>query len=81
MMADTHQELMTMAKRLRLKEEWLQKKGSRGEHFDLTPRTRERAVGYGAVEISARELIGIRNQRKGEAGKQRYFEESVVPSC
>jgi hypothetical protein len=55
MTADTHEELMHMARRLRLSRAWLQNPGTRWEHFDLTRAKRNQAVLLGAVEESGRE--------------------------
>jgi hypothetical protein len=56
LIADTHEELMDMAGKLKLKPEWIQKPGTREEHFDLIPTKRTLAIKYGALPISNREL-------------------------
>lgn len=55
MTADTHDELIEMAKRLRLNRDWLQHPGGRLEHFDLTASKRREAVRLGAVQETRRE--------------------------
>lgn len=65
MMADTEQELLAFAERLGLKREWYQ-----GDHFDLLPSRRSRAVALGAIEVSSRDLVALRrrNRPAGRAG-------------
>lgn len=55
MTADTHDELMTMARGLRLKFSWLQHEGLITEHFDLSAGKREKAIRLGAVQQTRRE--------------------------
>ena len=45
-------ELHTFARSIGLRRSWCQ-----GDHYDLTPKLRQRAVQRGAVEVSLRELI------------------------
>jgi hypothetical protein len=54
--ADTHQELLDMASRLKLKPEWIQGLNTKDEHFDLIPSKRTLAIKYGAKPISWREM-------------------------
>jgi hypothetical protein len=56
MIADTSEELKTMAQRLRLKSEWIQRPGTKDEHFDLIPTKRLLAIKYGAKSLSIMEL-------------------------
>jgi hypothetical protein len=51
LMADTHQELLSMAAELGLRPEWIQHEGTHREHFDLTEGKRLQALGFGAVAI------------------------------
>ncbi len=54
--AESEAELMTFARQLGLRPEWLHdSKGFR--HFDLTPAKRERAVRMGAIEMGARFVV------------------------
>lgn len=53
--ADSTEELLEFADRLRLRRSWLQSAGKPGEHFDLTMGKRRQAVALGAVEITWRE--------------------------
>jgi hypothetical protein len=52
MLADTHEELMSMAAEMGLRPEWLQHPGTHREHFDVTDTKRAQAVGFGAVQIN-----------------------------
>lgn len=51
MIADSEDELHAMAERVGLRREWYQ-----GDHYDLHPETRTRALKYGALEMSTREM-------------------------
>lgn len=51
MIAETHEELHAMADKLGLKRGWFQ-----GDHYDISMSVRARAVEFGAVEISMRQL-------------------------
>ncbi|HVF61659.1 MAG TPA: DUF4031 domain-containing protein [Thermoanaerobaculia bacterium] len=44
-------ELVTFAKRLGLREEWIQDRGRRHQHFDLTAGKRAAAVRLGATQV------------------------------
>ena len=57
MVADDIRELVIFARRIGLNPKWLQRQTL--PHFDLTERMREKAVVYGAVEISSEAMVGI----------------------
>ena len=52
MLADTHEELLSMATEMGLRPEWIQHAGTHREHFDLTEPKRLQAIGFGAVQIT-----------------------------
>jgi hypothetical protein len=52
MLADTHEELIAMARKIGLRPEWIQHEGTHREHFDLTEQRRTRAIALGAEQIS-----------------------------
>lgn len=52
LMADTHEELMEFAARMKLQPAWLQHPGSYREHFDLTEPRRTAALRMGAQAIT-----------------------------
>lgn len=65
MMADTEAELHAMADRIGVARKWFQKKAS-GDHYDIAMSKRKLAVGFGAVEISMREMAAYaRYHRQG----------------
>lgn len=61
--ADTTEELLEMADRIKVARKWIQNPGTHREHFDICQSKRALAVGFGAEEVSARELAR-RNQAK-----------------
>ena len=58
MVADTIDELHEMADKIGHKRSWFQDK-PRFAHYDLTPSRRRLAVKYGAIEVSAKEIVAI----------------------
>lgn len=67
MIADSTDELLTMADRIGLKRKWLQKAGTSDEHFDVGMGLRAKAVAAGAKEITMRELAQrCRDRRAGK---------------
>lgn len=66
MFADTHEELIFMAKRLGLQLRWIQKEGTPYEHFDIALSKRKLAVAFGAknIEYGGEEYFGILARKK-----------------
>lgn len=60
LMADTDEELHAFAARLGMKRDWFHR-----DHYDLTPPRRIGAVDFGAQEVTARFLVGLRQMRLG----------------
>jgi len=56
MAADTHEELIEMAKKIGLNLKWIQKEGTSHEHFDVALGKRRLAVQCGAIETTMMEL-------------------------
>ncbi len=56
MIADSTDELLTMADRIGVARKWLQHPGTTHEHFDIALSKRALAVAQGAIEINRREL-------------------------
>jgi hypothetical protein len=52
-------ELVAFAKRIGMREKWLQRPGTRHEHFDLFGARRGRAVAAGAREVTRSEMVAI----------------------
>lgn len=73
MVADTHEELVDMARRIGMNPDWIQNRG-RGrhrEHFDVSKMMRDRAIRYGAKPITLRQLGQmIREWRAEDMGKE-----------
>jgi hypothetical protein len=61
------EELLVFARRLGLRDEWLQHPGTPREHFDLPPDAREEAIALGAQPVSPQELVRrcVRPKRGG----------------
>ncbi|WP_204162081.1 DUF4031 domain-containing protein [Rathayibacter sp. VKM Ac-2803] len=57
MTADTTEELLAMARKIGLKETWIQKPGTWQEHFDVTLPKRKKAIAAGAIEVSMLEHV------------------------
>lgn len=57
MTADSTEELLDFAEKLRLKARWIQHVGKPTEHFDLNASKRKEAVKLGAVEIDAKRAV------------------------
>jgi hypothetical protein len=59
MVTDTDfEELHAMARALGLKKEWFQ-----GDHYDVTPKYREKAIKLGAVPTTSRDLVKRRKRK------------------
>jgi pyruvoyl-dependent arginine decarboxylase (PvlArgDC) len=67
MMADSTDELLTMADKIGVARKWLQKSGTAYEHFDIAKTKRADAVALGAVEVTSRYLGRMILQRKKTA--------------
>lgn len=63
MMADSFDELHAFAARLGLKRAWFQ-----GDHYDLTPGRRLKAVELGAQQVTGRELVELRRRHRSTGG-------------
>lgn len=50
-------ELTAFADRIGLRRDWIQRKGSHYEHYDLSPTMRAKAIAAGAVAVDAKALI------------------------
>lgn len=56
MIADSTEELFAMADKIGVKRKWIQKAGTRFEHFDICLSKRVKAILGGAVEITRFDL-------------------------
>lgn len=57
MIADTTEELLNMADRIKVDRKWIQKPGTKREHFDISQSKKALAIKYGAKEITQVELV------------------------
>ncbi len=65
LLADTLDELHTMAQVIGLKREWFQDKRS-GKHYDLVPSKRKAAVELGAIELDDVSFIAKLKEIRGK---------------
>jgi hypothetical protein len=56
MMADSTKELLAMADKIGVARKWIQKRGTRYEHFDICKSKKMQAINRGAIEMTQREL-------------------------
>lgn len=56
MIADTHDELLAMARQIGVQDKWIQHPNTYKEHFDICLSKRKAAITKGAIPISQREL-------------------------
>lgn len=64
MIADSTDELLSMADKIGVARKWLQKAGTAHEHFDIALSKRDLAVEAGAVEVSMMDLGRIIRARR-----------------
>lgn len=61
MLADSLEELHQMAEKIGVARKWFQ-----GDHYDICQSKRDLAIKFGAVEVSTREIVEVRQRlRKG----------------
>lgn len=63
MIADTTEELLDMVDKIGVNRKWIQNAGTYSEHFDICTSKRNKAIIYGAKEITMREFATICNNR------------------
>lgn len=56
MIADSEEELVTMARKVGLRDEWIQR-DAHGVHYDLVPSKRTRAIQFGAIACDRQEFV------------------------
>jgi len=59
MMADTSEELNAMADKIGVARKWIQRKGTRWEHYDICLNKRTLAIYYGAVAVTSKDLAKL----------------------
>lgn len=70
MMADTTEELLTMADQIGVARRWIQHAGTPKEHFDIAMTKREDAIRLGAIPRTVEELSVWRIARRRAANAQ-----------
>ncbi len=65
MIADSHDELIAMVRRIGVDPKWIQDEGLSTEHFDVAKTKRKLAVAAGAVELTSRDLVRKMREKKG----------------
>lgn len=60
LVADSREELFQMVDRIGVARRWLQAEGTPREHFDICESKRTVAIEYGAIPVTARELVEVR---------------------
>jgi glucan phosphoethanolaminetransferase (alkaline phosphatase superfamily) len=72
MAADTHDELIAMAKKIGVNVKWIQDEGKGGEHFDIAMSKREKAIQFGAIPLSMFTLCPAMVKRKSPNDKLNF---------
>jgi len=72
MVADTREELEEMAKAIGLRPEWIQRPGTRLEHYDVTPAKRWAAIRAGAIPVTWRQMARIIARNEQEQHDERH---------
>lgn len=67
MIADTTEELLSMADRIGVYRKWIQYPGTSKEHFDIAKSKKKLAVKFGAIEITWRQC-GSMEARRSQLG-------------
>lgn len=66
--ADTHEELITMMDRIKVARKWIQKAGTYGEHFDICKTKRALAIRCGAIQVTTKQLVQMMTRKKTAHG-------------
>lgn len=67
MIADTKEELLAMADKIKVQRKWIQKEGTYREHFDICLAKKRLAVeNFGAIPIKWLDLSTILEKRKND---------------
>lgn len=66
MMADTTEELLTMADTIGVARRWIQYPGTVREHFDISLSKKKLAIAAGARQVSRREIGQILSERRAK---------------
>lgn len=79
MLADTTEELLTMADTIGLNRRHIQHAGTPKEHFDVSRSKRAQAVAAGAIEITGREVAALLARKRQEPPQPAVPERYITP--
>ena len=79
MIADSTEELLSMADKIGIDRKWLQKPGDPFEHFDISLSKRQQAVELGAVEVTMRQLAAWVRGGKTDSNMKDKNDGRIVP--
>ena len=68
MVADSHEELLIVAARIGVSARWLQREGTPDEHFDVCESMRTKAIGFGAVPVSSKDIVRLIHGKRALTG-------------
>ena len=68
MLADSTEELLTMADTIGVARQWIQDAGTPREHFDISKGKRALAVQAGALEVTGKDLARVIIQKRAGVG-------------
>jgi len=71
MIADTHEELISMAQKIGVNIKWIQKQGKYDEHFDVCISKRNKAIEFGAILVDARKIVEVTRRKRFELHKEK----------
>ena len=64
MVADSTEELLSMAEAIGIDQKWIQSAGTYREHFDVCATKRKKAIELGAEQVSKKKLASIIRARR-----------------
>lgn len=73
MIADTYDELIEMVDKIGVERRWIQKEGSKYEHFDISKGKRELALRRGAINLTTKELVIKIREKDPEEMRFNFF--------
>ncbi|KIP14654.1 hypothetical protein KY49_681 [Burkholderia sp. MSHR3999] len=85
LIADTTEELLAMVREIGINPKWIQRPGTRDEHFDIAISKRAAAIAAGAIPITYRQCGAMNKRRKvtgslGEPGDAIEWLEQFIAS-
>lgn len=71
MMADTTEELLTMADKIGVNRKWIQNHGTPREHFDIALTKRSLAIANGAIDADKYDIVNVMRRKQGRPEQER----------